>query len=111
MCALIVALVGLLTLGEYLSGRDFGIDQLLVREAPGAIGTSSPVRMAPYIALNFLLLGIALLLLDAETRFGHRPIQFLALTAAVISWLALVGYEKELTRPLSHTPAPQHLCL
>src|SRR5205807_3991016 len=33
-CALAVTVVGLLTLAEYLSGRDLGIDQLLIREHP-----------------------------------------------------------------------------
>ncbi len=60
--AVVVALVGLLTLGEYLFNRDLGLDQLVLREEEGAIGTAAPGRMAPATALNFLLLGGALLL-------------------------------------------------
>jgi len=91
-CASLVALVGLLTLGEYLSGWDLRIDQLLFKEASGTIGTPFPGRMASNTALNVLMLGLALLLLDAETRHGHRPVQFLALAAALSSLLALIGY-------------------
>ena len=59
--ALLVALLGLLTLAEYVFGWDLGIDQPLAREAPGALKTSSPGRMAPNTALNFLFLGGTLL--------------------------------------------------
>lgn len=90
--AFVVALAGVLTLGEYLLGRDFGIDQLLFQEAPGAVGTSSPGRMAPTTALNFVLLGCALLFLDVETSRGRRPAQLLGLTAGIVAYLAMTGY-------------------
>ncbi|MBI4379671.1 MAG: GAF domain-containing protein [candidate division NC10 bacterium] len=90
--ACIVALIGLLTLSQYLFGWDLGIDQLLFKEPSGAVGTFAPGRMAPTTALNFLMLGLALLLLDVETRRGHRPARVLALAAAVVSFLAVVGY-------------------
>ncbi len=92
VCAFIVALVGLLTLAEYLFGRDLGIDQLLFQEISAAVETSSPGRMAPNTALSLVLVGLALLLLDVETRRGHRPAQFLALAAGFVSMLALTGY-------------------
>ena len=88
--ALLVALLGLLTLSEYLFGWNLGIDQVLAREAPGAVKTSSPGRMAPNAALNFLLLGGALLLLDA--RRGEWIASFLALAAGAVAMLALMGY-------------------
>ena len=91
-CASTVLLVGLLTLTEYVFSWDLGIDQLLFQETLGAIGTSSPGRMGPDTALNFVLVGIALLLLEVKTRRGHRPAQLLALTAGFVSMLALIGY-------------------
>ncbi|MFH1231159.1 MAG: PAS domain S-box protein [Planctomycetota bacterium] len=90
--AVVVALVGLLTLSEYILGWNLGIDQLMFKEAMGAVATSSPGRMAPNTALNFLLIGLALLLLDVETKRGYRPAQFLILIEGVISLLALLGY-------------------
>jgi PAS domain S-box-containing protein len=88
-CAAAVALVGILTLGEYLLGRDLGIDQLLVEEPAGAERTSHPGRMAPNSALSFLLIGCGLLL---RGRRAEAVAQTLALTVAVIAFLALVGY-------------------
>lgn len=92
VCAVIVALIGALTLAEYVFGRDLRIDQLLFKEASGAVGTFSPGRMAPNTAFNFLTISLALLLLDAETRRGYRPAQFLALTSAFVGVLASLGY-------------------
>jgi PAS domain S-box-containing protein len=90
VCAFTAVLVGLLTLSEYLFGWDLGLDQLLFQESLEAVGTSHPGRMAPATALNFLVLGLALLLLD--TRCSQWPVQFLTFTAAVVSLLALIGY-------------------
>lgn len=92
LCALFVALVGTFTLIEYLSGWNLGIDQLLFKEAPGAVQTTFPGRMAPNTALNFLITGLTLLLLDAETRRGHPPAQYLILIEGALALLALVGY-------------------
>ncbi|HLA80592.1 MAG TPA: PAS domain-containing sensor histidine kinase, partial [Thermoleophilia bacterium] len=87
-----VALIGGLTLTEHLIGWDLGIDQLLFTGSPSGIGTFPSVRIATNAALNFLLIGIALLIPDVETRRGARPAQYLALTAAVVSLLALAGH-------------------
>jgi uncharacterized membrane protein YccF (DUF307 family) len=46
-CAAVVALVGLLTLGEYLLHLNVGIDELLVREKLVATQISYPGRMSP----------------------------------------------------------------
>ena len=90
--ALFVVLVGMFTLIEYLSGWNLGIDQLLFKEAPGAVQTTFPGRMAANTALNFLITGLALLLLDVETRRGHPPAQYLILIEGALALLALVGY-------------------
>ncbi len=62
--AAVVAAIGLLTLLEYATGRNFGIDQLLFTEPAGAVRTIDPGRMRPNTAVNFLLIGLAMLLLD-----------------------------------------------
>ena len=107
--AFLVALLGLLTLSEYVFGWDLGIDQLLAREAPGAFKTSSPGRMAPNAALNFLFLGGALLAL--EVRRGEWIVSILALAAAAVAMLALMGYaygEDSLTGFVSYTHIAIH---
>lgn len=91
-CAAAMALLGALTLAEHVVGWDLRIDQVLFRSAPSAADTAAPGRMAPETASSFLLLGVALLLLDTETRGGHRPAQALALLAGLAAVLALLGY-------------------
>ncbi len=91
-CAVIVSLIGLLTLGEYLFGWDLGIDQLLIEEPVGTLGSSFPGRMAAFAAVSFLLISLALLLLHVETSGGSRPAEFLALTTAAISVFSFTGY-------------------
>ncbi len=89
-CAAVVALAGMLTLSEYVLDWDLGLDQLLLKESSGAVGTSHLGRMSPATALNFFLIGCALLLL--ETNRGIVPAQYLVLGAGVGSLIALVGY-------------------
>ena len=90
--AAFVALVGLLTLMEYLFHADFGIDELLFKDSPSAVQTSTPGRMSPAAALNFLLIGLALLGLDWRTPGGLRPAQTLPVLALAISLVASIGY-------------------
>ncbi|HRZ86329.1 MAG TPA: PAS domain-containing sensor histidine kinase [bacterium] len=87
-----VFLIGLLTVLEYLFGIDIGIDQLLFREAAGVIGTSRPGRMSPNSCINFILAGVALLLIDVRSARGRRPAQYLMLGVGVISLTALIGH-------------------
>ncbi|MGN6544062.1 MAG: PAS domain S-box protein, partial [Aureliella sp.] len=91
-CAALAAIIGLLTLVEYVSGWSFGIDQLLFNEPAGALWTFSPGRMAPTSALNFLFLGAALLWLDYDFRRGAHPSELLALFAGLIGLAPLIGY-------------------
>ncbi len=89
-CAAFVAMAGMLTLSEYMLDLDLGLDQLLFKELSGAVITSHPGRMSPVTALNFALIGCALLLL--KTHRGILPGQYLTIGAALSSLIALVGY-------------------
>ena len=102
--AALVTLIGALTLGEYLPGWNLGIDQLLFKDDPGAIGVFSPGRMAPNTAISLVLVGCALLLLDSETIRGHRPAEFFAVIAGFISLLALIGYAYDIQSLFQFTP-------
>ncbi len=90
VCAGAVALLGLLTLCQFIFGVDLGIDQLFFHEPVGTEGTLSPGRMAPMAAIDFLLLGFALLL--AQLPRAIRPMQELALFVGLMGMVALMGY-------------------
>lgn len=112
LSAFTAALVGLLTFSEYLFGWNLGIDQLLFDEPLGAVGTSQPGRMAPTTALDFLLLGLALLFLDS--RQGYWLVQLLIVAAALIALIAFVGYVyrvESLYGVASHTRMAVHTSL
>ncbi len=71
----IVALVGLLSFAEHLFGWDLGIDQLLFHEpAADAFFSVRPGLIAPITALDFLLLGLALLLVGPRPLRGGRVV-------------------------------------
>ena len=91
-CAVLVALIGLLSLVEYWSGWDLGINNLLFTESPGAPETFTPGLMSPVTGLNFLFVGLALSVLELTTRDGNRPAQFLAIPPLFLAFLALLGY-------------------
>ena len=55
-----VTTLATLTIGEYLTGVDLGIDDALFGELPGAAGTSNPARMAPQTALALMVLAAAM---------------------------------------------------
>jgi signal transduction histidine kinase len=95
-CAGLVALMSLLTLGEYLSGFDLKIDRVLF-EGSLRGGASYPGRPSPHTALCFLLVGSALLFLSARGRRAHHFAQMLAASALLVALLALVGYFYEVT--------------
>ncbi len=88
-----VALLGLLTLGEYISGRNFGIDQLFFHSYIET-ATEFPGRMSPLTASAFMVLGTAL----ALTGGCHRrkrlfaAVGMLACVVAMIAAMALLGY-------------------
>lgn len=90
-CGGIVILFSLLTLGEYIFGLDFGIDQLLIRdlETPEAL---HPGRMSITTALDFALGGFALAFLDTKIRGQYIPSQLLALIGGGVAAIALIGY-------------------
>jgi PAS domain S-box-containing protein len=77
---------------EYLLGINIGIDQILFKEAAGALNTSSPNRMGFSAALSLFIAGVALLLIDVKSIRDYEPVQILAIVGALISLLALIGY-------------------
>lgn len=90
--AAVAVLIAVLTLFEDLYFVDLRIDQLFFAEDPNAPFTADPGRMAPSIATALGLLGMALLLLDTETRAGRWPAEILVAVVLLICLPRLVGY-------------------
>lgn len=91
-CATIVAVVGLITFAQHLSGWNFGIDQLLFHESREEAGRSFPGRMGVAASLNFSLLGIALSFLDVRSSRWVRLSTIAVLMVAVITLLVFLYY-------------------
>lgn len=107
VCSSVVLLLGLLTLGEYLSGVNFGIDQLLIQDITNLPG-DIPGRMAVNTALSFSALGAALLLLSLWQGNPVVAIHVLTVVPIIAAGSALIGYafdiEEFLRARLSYTP-------
>lgn len=87
-----VALIGSLTLVQYLSGVSLGIDELLFEDLPDAVGTSHPGRMAPTTALCLVLLGAALVVHRPRDRTRDRAVDALAFSTCAVAMIGVTGY-------------------
>ncbi|MEG4959929.1 MULTISPECIES: PAS domain S-box protein [unclassified Microcoleus] len=87
----LVIVIGLLTLSEYLFGWHLGIDQWLFRDVASS-ATPDPGRMGVNTALNFVLMGLALLLLGKNSQRDTWLAQICSSVAALISLLAFFGH-------------------
>jgi signal transduction histidine kinase len=98
VCVGVAALIGAVTLLEYATGADVGIDQLLFREPPHAPGTIAPGRMAVMTALGLVLASCSIALIPRR-RFPAQ--QVLAAVLLALASSALLGYlyGTDLTRP------------
>ena len=89
VCNALLVLIGALTLGEYVTGRSFGIDERLFRDPAGA-GTAATARPSEAAAACFLLLGTALALRGWRAALLLR--QCLTIGAGMLSMASLIGY-------------------
>ncbi|MCK4974292.1 MAG: hypothetical protein KAR81_03485, partial [Sulfurimonas sp.] len=109
----VVALVGGLTLVEYIFSVDLGIDQIFM-EHYVTVKTSHPGRMAPNTALSFLLTGLFfianLLKMDQQKKeFTRALFGSILFSLGIVAFLGYVleleaayGWQK-LTRMAIHT--------
>ncbi len=108
-CASLVLLIGMATLLEYITGRDLGIDQLLLKDTGRLAATHAPGRMPPNTALTFFLTGLALLFSHGFYRI--RFAQFLTLIvslAGLFNSMAYVYGAETLHNGLRHMQMPIH---
>jgi len=86
LAAAAITLVGVVTIAGYLLGRNLGLDQILFG------GELEGNRIAPNTGFNFVLVGLALLLLDVEAHGKLRTSHVLATASGLIALLAATGY-------------------
>lgn len=86
----LAVLIGAVSLAEYLIGRNLGIDQVLFRDV-SAVHTVHPGRLAPQTAVDFVSLGLALVLLSLDRTVG-RLIGVLTGVSFAIALLGVIGY-------------------
>lgn len=94
--SLYVGLAGLLFVSEYLFGWNYGIDQLWFPQEIVAYTPLYPGRPSPQSALNFVLAGLALSLMDVEIARRWHLTETIALLLASIPFLAILGYAYQL---------------
>jgi len=82
------SLIGALTLAQYVFALDLGIDELMFTDVDRA---TVPGRMSPVTALDLMLIGAALIFLDARGRGGAYPSEWLALSAGALAILAFLA--------------------
>jgi PAS domain S-box-containing protein len=85
LLAVLIILIGSITLGEYLFHTDAGIDQLFVKNLD-VFASPFPGRMSPVTAFCFILWGLALLLIGTKTS------QYFSLSVVSLSLIAVIGY-------------------
>ena len=109
-CAVVVGLIALVTLFEYIAGRDFGIDQIFVQDlttrwAPGRPGVNS--------AFLFLVLSLALLL-GSSDRLSPWLAESFGLIVILGAFTVFLGYlyeAAELTNDASLTQMALHTAI
>ncbi|HYS54737.1 MAG TPA: EAL domain-containing protein [Thermoanaerobaculia bacterium] len=89
--AMIASAIGLIKILALMTPINLHIDQLFFADKLGGSDFGLPNQMAPNTALNFLLLGLALMNIDRRLS-RWWPSQFLTIAAAMSSLLALMGY-------------------
>jgi two-component system, sensor histidine kinase and response regulator len=91
LLGVVITVAGALFFIESMLGRDLGIDVRVFHDALVQSGWSTTGRLAPNAAVAFLLLGIALTVLDLGTD-GRRPALWAATGALLVAFAAIVGY-------------------
>jgi PAS domain S-box-containing protein len=84
----VVAAGSLVILLQYPAGQSWGVDEWLFPDVENAVGTVHPGRMAAPTAVNFVLVGTALLLLGTGRV---RTVALLALATCGVAVMAFTG--------------------
>jgi hypothetical protein len=90
---MMVSLVGLVSFLEYHYGWNPGLDQFLIKAGPeDQFASVRPGLMSPITAICFLLLGLAVVLLDSKLPRWRCAGQLAAITAAVVCTFGILDF-------------------
>lgn len=110
LIAILVFLIALIRLIEiFFNYHPLNIDQWLF--ASKLIAGNYTSHMAPNSAINFALAGVALLLINYETKRKKAPSQFIAALITLTSLFSLLGYvyrAKEFDAIMNYLPMAVH---
>lgn len=95
VCGSLVAIIGLLTLAEYIFYFNLGIDELFMKHYVG-VKTSHMGRMAPNTALSFMFTGFAVIMISMCSTF-KRCALVTAILSALILGLSIIAFSGYLT--------------
>lgn len=87
----LIFLIGFSAFCYSVFGLNFGIENLLYKEKPGAIATLYPGLMALGTAINFMLLSIAFTLLSSNRHQGSLIVDFCAIFSATLGIFTILG--------------------
>jgi PAS domain S-box-containing protein len=92
VCALLVGLVGLLTIGEYCLRRNLGIDEAFLHDVWTDAQISPPGRMSIATAFGFFVIGSSLFFLGRKKIDDVIASQILAVSGLIAGVFACLGY-------------------
>jgi len=87
-----IALIGLLSLSQYIVGWDLGIDEMLFHIPAHTVVTSSPGSMAFGTALNFALIGTTFIVFTFRSLRNKFIVSLAVVISLVISVLGLLNF-------------------
>lgn len=103
--------VGLVTLLEYVIGRDLGVDQFLFPDSGTLLFGGSPGRMSVLTATTLILVGVAVITLITPVTARRRHVQWFLIPALLISYASLIAYTFGANRLLLLTPGTTPMAL
>jgi two-component system sensor histidine kinase/response regulator len=84
-------LIALCTLGEYISGQSWGIDELLFKEPLDSLFYHHG-QMAFITAFDAILASIAIIGINSSLKNGSRPARTLSIVGLLVALIPFIGY-------------------